>query len=73
MLIQEEGFLKSFLIILIKSKILINKTKRASEFNPDLIPNDINASDKWKNDPCRNPALPIVTVINFFKNALYHK
>lgn len=39
--------------------------RRVSEFDPSLIPNILNPSLEWKNDPCRNPALPIASVTQF--------
>lgn len=55
------------------SKLTINPDpmRRASEFDPSLI--RLDTSDpklEWKNDPCRNPALPIVSVnlIDFINN-----
>lgn len=48
------------------SKLTINPDprRRASEFDPSLIPADFSQrfTSEWKNDPYRNPALPIVPV-----------
>lgn len=46
------------------SKLAINADprRRASEFDPSLIPADFSKRIEWKNDPYRNPALPIVPV-----------
>lgn len=46
------------------SKLAINPDpkRRTSEFDPSLIPPNLSSSLEWKNDPCRNPALPIVSV-----------
>lgn len=46
------------------SKLTINPDpkRRASEFDPSLIPASLSSRIEWKNDPCRNPALPIVSV-----------
>lgn len=50
------------------SKLAINPDpkRRASEFDPSLIPGSLSNRLEWKDDPCRNPALPIVTVLNFY-------
>jgi hypothetical protein len=50
------------------SKLAINPDprRRASEFDPSLIPLNLSSRLEWKNDPCRNPALPIVSVISLF-------
>ena len=47
------------------SKLTINPDprRRASEFDPSLIRADFSSRLEWKNDPYRNPALPIVPVI----------
>ncbi len=39
-----------------------NAKRRHSEFDPSLIPTNLSSALEWKNDPCRNPALPIVPV-----------
>jgi hypothetical protein len=46
------------------SKLAINNDpkRRASEFDPTLLPNNLNLKLEWRNDPCRNPALPIISV-----------
>jgi hypothetical protein len=48
------------------SKLAINNDpkRRASEFDPTLLPNNLNLKLEWRNDPCRNPALPIISVFN---------
>ena len=47
------------------SKIAIDPDprRRVSEFDPSLLPLNFSHRLEWKNDPSRNPALPIVSVV----------
>lgn len=51
------------------SKLALNfdPKRRMSEFDPSLLPNKLNSK---LNDPCRNPALPIVPVIKSYNYLL---
>ena len=57
------------------SKIAIDPDpkRRASEFDPSLIPPNFSHRLEWKNDPSRNPALPIVSVLKIIIDQFFLK
>ncbi len=64
------------------SKLSVNPDtkRRFSEFDLNLMHPSLSSKLEWKNDPCKNPALPIVYVIaksnetvqfNLFLNSIF--
>ena len=56
---KNREYMQGVLTSLSKLALNFDPKRRMSEFDPSLLPNKLNSR---LNDPCKNPALPIVSV-----------